>query len=78
MDTLSLMQLLQYERLGKKYLIHITTERGKETFEADNIENALLSLLAQLKQKGTAILDLRVDRGTLEQHFISMTGGQEK
>lgn len=40
------------ERLGKKYLIHITTEKGTETFEANNIENALLSLLTQLRQKG--------------------------
>lgn len=66
------------EQIGKKYLIHIKTALGSETFEADNIENALLSLLGDLKQKGIKVLDIKVDRGTLEQHFLEMAGRAEQ
>lgn len=62
------------DRLGRKYLIHIRTQQGKETFETDHIEDTLISLLSNLKQKGTGILDIRVDRGTLEQHFMEIAG----
>lgn len=60
------------DKVGKKYLIHIRTEQGNETFEADNIEDTLVSLLEERKQKGIRILDIKVDRGTLEQHFIEL------
>ena len=32
----------------------------------------MISLLHDLKQKEIHILDIKVDRGTLEQHFIEM------
>ena len=60
------------DTIGKKYLIHMKTERGTETIEADNIEDVLLSLLGELKQKGIKVLDIKVDRGTLEQHFMEI------
>ena len=46
---------------------------GDSTFETDNIEDTLISLLDELKQKEIHVLDIKVDRGTLEQHFIEMT-----
>ncbi len=42
-------------------------------FETDNIEDTLISLLGELKQKEIHVLDIKVDRGTLEQHFMEMT-----
>jgi len=62
------------DRLGKKYLIHIRTARGKETYETGNIEEKLPALLEDLKQKGLEILGLTVDRVTLEQHFLELSG----
>ena len=41
--------------------------------ETDNIEDALISGLDELKQKRLHVLDIKVDRGTLEQHFIEMS-----
>ncbi len=35
------------------------------TFETDNIEDTLISLLNDLKRKGVHILDIKVDRGTI-------------
>ncbi len=62
------------DKVGRKYVIHIRTAQGDSTFEADNIEDTLISLLDELKQKKIHVLDIKVDRGTLEQHFIEMTG----
>ena len=62
------------DRLGEKYFIHIKTRQGTRTFETDTIEDTLVSLLHDLKQKGIHILDMKVDRGTLEQHFMEMAG----
>ena len=61
------------DKVGKKYFIHIKTQMGKSTFETDNIEDTLISLLGELKQKGIHVLDIKVDSGTLEQHFMEMT-----
>ena len=60
------------DKIGEKYFIHIKTQQGDRTFETDTIEDTLISLLNDLKQKEIHILDIKVDRGTLEQHFIEM------
>lgn len=60
--------------MGQKYFIHIKTQRGDSTLETESIEDTLLSLLNRLKRGGTRVLDIKVDRGTLEQHFMEMTG----
>lgn len=62
------------DRVGQKYFIHIKTQRGDRTLETESIEDTLLSLLNRLKSEGTRVLDIKVDRGTLEQHFMEMTG----
>lgn len=60
------------DKVGRKYFIHVRTQQGDSTFEADNIEDTLISLLGELKQEKIHVLDIKVDRGTLEQHFIEM------
>lgn len=59
-------------KIEKKYFIHIKTQQGSSTFETDNIEDTLIFLLNDFKQKEIHILDIKIDRGTLEQHFIEM------
>lgn len=66
------------DRVGHKYLIHIQTDQAKETIEVDNIEDTLPSLLLGLKQRGIRVLDIKVDRGTLEQHFLELAGRGEE
>lgn len=65
-------------QISKKYVIHITTQRGSSTWETDQIEDTLRSLLDELKCKGTRILDMKIDRGTLEQHFMEIAGRAEE
>ena len=60
------------DRLGRNYFIHLKTRDGEESFETDTIEDTLISLLEECKQKNIQVLDIKVDRGTLEQHFIEM------
>lgn len=60
------------DKIGEKYFIHIKTRQGNRTVETDNIEDTLISMLNDLKKKGSHILDIKVDRGTLEQHFMEM------
>ena len=63
------------ETIGKHYNITIQTENGTEKYESENIGNSLLSLLMQYKEKGETITDIKIDRGSLEQHFIKIAKG---
>lgn len=60
------------ETIGKHYNITIQTENGTEKYESENIGNSLLPLLMQYKEKGENITDIKIDRGSLEQHFIKI------
>lgn len=62
------------DKIGRKYFIHIKTQQGDDTFETANIEDTLLSLLGDLKQKNIHVQDIKIDRGTLEQHFMEIAG----
>ena len=67
------------EQLGKiivkHYNITIQTENRTENYESENIGNSLLPLLMQYKEKGETITDIKIDRGSLEQHFIKIAKG---
>ena len=66
------------EKIGINYLIQIKTQAGDRTLKTDNITDTLLSLLGELKQKGIKVTDIKVDRGTLEQHFLEIAGRKRK
>ena len=59
-------------KVGRRYYIYLKTQEGVKSFETTNIEDTLISLLNEFKQKKIQILDIKVDRGTLEQHFIKI------
>ena len=63
--------------VGKHYDISIQTNEGIDTFESDDIVNFLLTILTQYKEKGTTILDLQINRGSLEQHFMKIAKGDK-
>lgn len=58
--------------IGKHYNVTIQTENGIEQYESENIGDSLLALLTQYKEKGETIVDIQIDRGSLEQHFIKI------
>lgn len=63
------------ETVGKHYNIKIQTEKRTENYESDNIGETLLMLLMQYKENGETILDIQVNRGSLEQHFMKIAKG---
>ncbi len=63
------------ETIQEHYNITIQTENGIEKYELENIGDALLSLLMRYKVKGEAIIDIQINRGSLEQHFIKIAKG---
>lgn len=64
-------------QIGRRYTISIQTERGTETFESDHVAETMLALLEDFKQRNETILDLKIDRGTLEQQFIKIAKGEK-
>ena len=60
------------KRMGKHYNITIRTNAGTERYESDSIENTLFELLIKHREKSEAILDIQVNRGSLEQHFMKI------
>lgn len=66
------------EKMKKIHIVNIKTEAGSRTVETDSIADTLLPLLSQLKQKGVKILDIKTNRGTLEEHFIKMVREEEE
>ena len=53
-------------------LQHYRTNAGIERYESDSIENTLFELLIKHREKSEAILDIQVNRGSLEQHFMKI------
>ena len=46
-----------------------------EKYKFENIGESLLTLLMEYKEKGETIVDIQIDRGSLEQHFIKIAKG---
>ncbi len=60
------------EKTGRCCVVSIETEKGKDEFESDNVGEDVLTRLEKYKADKIAVLDIKVDRGTLEQHFINI------
>lgn len=59
-------------QVGKQYNIKILTEVGEDEYTTDDISDTMLTLLKDYKEKGHTVLDIKISRGTLEQHFIDI------
>ena len=64
------------EKFGKQYTIQIRTDLGLETYESDDIGASLTAILKRYLEKNAVIQDIRVDRGSLEQHFLKIAKGE--
>lgn len=58
--------------LTKRYTIHVTTGQGETSVESENIGETLLRLLEQYQEQNVIVEDIRIDRGTLEEHFVEI------
>lgn len=63
--------------MGKCYDIKVLSQQGEKRYTTQDINQTLKQILADSQQQHLDILDMRVSRGTLEQHFLSIAGGDE-
>ena len=63
------------KRMGKCYQIEILTTEGTQKFEAKDIGESMLDILEDYKSKNIKIRDIKISRGTLEQHFLELMEG---
>ncbi len=61
------------KQIGRHYHITIQTDTRTDTYESENIGETLLPLLVQYQEKEATILDIKIDQGSLEQHFMKIT-----
>lgn len=66
------------EKIGRCSTIQIKTEQGEDSFESNNIRDTMLVQLKNYEQKGITVLDIKIDRGTLEQHFVNISRGDSE
>jgi len=64
-------------KIGRRCTIIVKTEQGEDRFETDQVSDAMLNLLTQYRERDIAVLDIKVDKGTLEQHFIHISRGTD-
>ena len=63
------------EKLGRHYDIRVITELGEDAYCVEDIGEELTKILEEYREKRMKVLDLKVNRGTLEQHFIRLAKG---
>lgn len=64
--------------VGRRHTVRITTASGQDDYDTENLAETLLKVLTEYKEKGIPVLDVKTDRGTLEQHFISIARRTEE
>jgi len=62
-------------KVGRHCIITIQTEQGEDRFETNQVSDTMLTALAQYRERDIAVLDIKVDKGTLEEHFINISRG---
>ncbi|MBD5559313.1 MAG: ABC transporter ATP-binding protein [Clostridia bacterium] len=60
---------------GRPASVCVRTPQGKECLPAADIAHALAELLQRLSGRNVPVLDVWVERGTLEEQFIELTKG---
>ena len=62
-------------KVGKHYTLRVTTVEGEQQFVTDDVADTLLTLLEGYKSRGAAVLDIKIGRGSLEEHFMEIAKG---
>ncbi len=65
------------KEFGRKCNVSIKTLEGITEYQTENINETILNCINDLNKKNIEILDIKVSRGTLEEHFISISRGED-
>lgn len=66
------------QKVGKQYEIKIQTEFNEEIYMTNNIGDKMFEILQKYKSENIDILDIKVSRGSLEQHFMNIARGEQQ
>ncbi len=66
------------EKTGSFYSVRVKTNRDTITLETKDIVEALTGLFEDLRRENVSVVDINVNRGTLEQHFMAISGREVK
>ena len=66
------------DQMEKQFTVQIRTQNRTEEYQTGDVAQTLLERLGELKRQGVEVLDITVDRGSLEQHFMELTGRVEE
>ena len=65
------------DKMGKLYTVRIRTENGEETYRCEDIRKTMYEILRKCEIKNSEIMDIKVERGTLEEHLINISRGNQ-
>ena len=65
------------DKMGKLYTVRISTENGEETYRCEDIRKTMYEILRKCEIKNSEIRDIKVERGTLEEHLINISRGNQ-
>lgn len=65
------------DKMGKLYTVRIRTENGEETYRCEDIRKTMYEILRKCEIKNSEIRDIKVERGTLEEHLINISRGNQ-
>lgn len=65
------------KQLGRYYYIKVNSQEGEEVYTTQHIQQTLMQICQDYQKQNLDILDMTVNRGTLEQHFLEVARRNE-
>ena len=65
------------KQLGRYYYIKVNSQEGEEVYTTQHIQQTLMQICQNYQKQDLDILDMTVNRGTLEQHFLEVARRNE-
>lgn len=62
-------------KMGKLYTIHIKTASGDKEFQCVDVGKTMYDILEDFRRKNISVCDIKIQRGTLEEHLINIARG---
>ena len=61
--------------VGRTNNVRVTTTGGQYVRKTRAVANEIMTMLGECAARGEEVLAVNTDRGTLEEHFIALSGG---
>lgn len=66
------------EKMCKLFTIKIRTANGIRSYQCSDVGKTLYEILEDCKEKSVIVNDIKIQRGSLEEHLISIARGDDK